>query len=231
MNNSLGMFVPPSTGVLVAEFDHSVFIQLLIPVKKLFIQVDYSFYCRLLYNGLFVKSVAIKRIVLLLLVGLNTMASAQKKEVISKEATIEYLNQKAKEEVGHTKISVGQKIFIIRQTVYDAHFKKTATGVEIYISFHTANSSANFSAAFNPKHIVSITNISKETLSLESAIGIMELKFIGRTALFNNNGDTTTVNKVDFHFLQTDPDNPRRIEKAFLHLRDLFKAEDATFSD
>lgn len=173
-----------------------------------------------------------KRIVILLWACLMVLAvSAQKKEKVSKEETIEYLNQKAKEAIGHEKISIAQAIFVNKKTVTDAYLKRTASGVELYVNFHSPNASSYTYTAFNPKHIISITNTSRQKLTLESPVGVLEIKFIGRTALYNNNGDTTTVDRTNFHFLQTDADNQKRIEKALLHLRDIFKTEDNTFGD
>jgi hypothetical protein len=158
-----------------------------------------------------------------------TRLQAQKKEVASREETIEYLNQKCREIVGHAKISISQKIFRDKKTITEGHFKQTASGVEVFISYKTPTYTFFTYTAFNPKHIVSVTNSSAETVAADSPVGTLEIKLIGKTAIFNNNGDSSTVDKLTINFLQTDPGNQSRIINALNHLKKLYQAEDAMF--
>jgi hypothetical protein len=156
---------------------------------------------------------------------------SQQKENATKEQTIEYLNQKAKEIIGFNKVTVTQKAFLNKRTVSDAHLRKTANGIELYVVYHTPEYTFFTYTSFNPKHIISITNTSKDVVAQDSPIGTFEIKFIGKTALFNNNGDSSTVERTTFNFLQSDPANGARILNALTHLKNLYKADDALFEN
>lgn len=159
------------------------------------------------------------------------VTSAQDKENEAKKETIGYLNQKTKEIIGFNKLAVSQKVFLNKRTITDGHLKQTNSGVEIFVVYTTPTYSMYTYNSFNPKHIVSITNSSAESLAPDSPVGTLEIKLVGKTAIFNNNGDSSNVQKVILNFLQADPGNEGRIVKALLRLRDLFKTEDAMFED
>ena len=154
---------------------------------------------------------------------------AQKKEFATQDETIEYLNQKAKEIVGYNKVSIAQKVFRDKRIISEGHFKRTATGVELYVAYKNPAYTFFTNTSFNPKHILSITNTSKQTVTDDSPIGTLEIKFVGKVALFNNNGEIATVDKTIINFLQTDPANEGRIVKALMHLKTLYMAEDQMF--
>lgn len=167
---------------------------------------------------------------LLLLVFMNVLTlSAQKKEPASLEETINYLSQKSKEIIGYTKLTISQKVFINKKIIADGHVRKTPNGIEILNSYKTEGEAAVTSTLFNPKHIVSITNNSSETVNSESPVGTLNIIFIGKVALSNSEGSSTAVEKTTFNFLQSDPDNAKRIINAFMHLKKLYKIEDSSF--
>ena len=171
-----------------------------------------------------------KKIALIILAFMgSSMLFAQKKDVASLQETIDYLSQKSKEIIGYTKMSVAQKVFINKKTIADGHVRKTATGIEVSNSIKTEGDATVNSFVFNPKHIVSIVNNSNETVSAESPVGTLNITFIGKVALNNVGGNTTTVDNATFNFLQSDPDNAKRIINAFMHLKKLYKIEDSSF--
>lgn len=167
-------------------------------------------------------------LLVLTLISVFTL-SAQKKEPATLEETIDYLSQKSKEIIGYTKMSISQKVFINKKVIGDGHVKKTANSVEIFTSYKTEADATVNSTVFNPKHIVSIVNNSNETVSSESSVGTLNIIFIGKVALNNIEGKTTTVDKITFNFLQSDPDNAKWITNAFMHLKKLYKIEDINF--
>lgn len=167
-------------------------------------------------------------LMLILMLGCKEIFS-QKKEAATLDETINYLSQKSKEIIGYTKYAVTQKIFINKKVVAEGHVKRTASGIEILNSYKTADASAVYSTVFNPKHIVSIVVNSNETVSTESPVGTLSISFIGKVALNNKEGITNSVDKTTFDFLQTDPDNAKRIINAFMHLKKLYKSEDSSF--
>lgn len=166
---------------------------------------------------------------LLLICLASGFLQGQKKGVATREETIDYLNQKAREVIGYDKAGISQKIFVDKKTISDGHVKKTATGIEVYVAYKTDTYSIFNTSTFNPKHILSITNTSSEAVSKSSTIGTLEIKFIGKTALYNNNGNTDAVERIVFNFMQSDPANERRVINAFNHLKELYKQEDAYF--
>ena len=171
-----------------------------------------------------------RKIALLALTFMNVLTlSAQKKAPATLEETIEYLSQKSKEIIGYTKMSISQKVFINKKTIADGHVKKTPNGIEISTSYKTEGDASVNSTVFNPKHILSISNNSNETVNAESPVGTLNIIFIGKVALNSTEGNTTTVDKTTFNFLQSDPDNAKRIINAFMHLKKLYKIEDINF--
>lgn len=170
------------------------------------------------------------KIALLILTFMNVLTlSAQKKEPATLEETIDYLSQKSKEIIGYTKLTISQKVFINKRIIADGHVRKTPNGIEIFTSYKTEGDAAVTSTLFNPKHIVSITNNSSETVNSESPVGTLNIIFIGKVALNNSGGNSLAVEKTTFNFLQSDPDNAKRIINAFMHLKKLYKIEDSSF--
>ena len=169
-------------------------------------------------------------IILLTACSLGTL-SAQKKDSIGIDETIAYLNLKTAEIVGYDKLGISQGIFINKKKVDDGYLRKTKTGVEIFNNFKIAEKSFFTTVYFNPKHIVSIRNTSNDNVNKESPVGTIEIKFIGKVVIFNNNGESSTVDKINFNFLQTDPENMKRIYKAFMYLKALYVVEDSRFEN
>lgn len=171
-----------------------------------------------------------RKIALLVFTFMNVLTlSAQKKEPATLEETIEYLSQKSKEIIGYTKLTMSQKVFINKRIIADGHVRKTSNGIEISSSYKTEGDAAITSTLFNPKHIVSITNNSSETVNSESPVGTLNIIFVGKVALNNSGGNSSAVEKATFNFLQSDPDNAKRIINAFMHLKKLYKIEDSSF--
>ena len=170
------------------------------------------------------------KIALLMLAFMSaTSLSAQKKDAATLQETIDYLSQKSKEIIGYTKLMVSQKVFINKKIIADGHVRKTPNGIEIFTSYKTEGDASVTSTLFNPKHIVTITNNSIETVNSESPVGTLNIIFIGKVALNNSEGSSAAVEKTTFNFLRSDPDNAKRIINAFMHLKKLYKIEDSSF--
>jgi hypothetical protein len=102
-------------------------------------------------------------------------------------------------------------------------------GIELYNQFEFEKMQSDMITTFDPKHIVSIKNTSSE-LAPKSPIGSLQIKLIGATGLHSRKGVTNSVDSVILYFLQADPENARKIEKALFYLKDISKAEDNTFT-
>ena len=155
-------------------------------------------------------------------------ASAQK-EMLTKEETVNYLNKKLKEADGRDLITKdGQKrrysglYFQIKGD--ELELKYTETFGTVTVDYTTY--------VFNPGHISGIVPLGG--YQADSPVKRLRITFPTKTprhACCRYGATLTDIDKVDFPYFASLPDNRLRIEKALLHLKDLAKAEEEPFGN
>lgn len=194
-------------------------------------------------------------VLLVVFFSLNLVtASSQDKASLTKGETINYINKKVKECIGHFRTPVG---FNSPVYYYDAKFKEDGDNVTLEIessNYSERKSECDYWVrstwqTFNPGKIVSITD---ETINAKDPIGIIILKLNSTTGISKNyvqwyrtkytdgtcknfgNGDgtkTQSIKEVGLIFQHADPENFNKLKKALGYLRDLYKAEDDPFGN
>lgn len=165
-----------------------------------------------------------KMFVLLLLVSAVVTTFAQD-PTLTKAETISYLNNKIKAVIGQKEPSCSS----CSDKLLNAYIKEADGLIEIYYSQEMGSGrSWSCTYRFNPKYIDGITLMGSNATVRSINIFIP-----------NNSGMKTTSDyssfwkdkNMSFLFLDNDPDNFKKIKKAFLYLKDLYKAEADPFGD
>lgn len=183
---------------------------------------------------------------------LSVSASAQK-EMLTKQETINYIDKKIKESEGLWYYSPSFKKNLVQETIT---FSGNGDGTVKIDSTRSTKMEANCKEStsvtfrFKPETIASVELESPDT----SSRGTIIIKLIGKTARVTTNlygpaqinsetgeclnyrsrtgsDSGSTVDNVWVSFLITDPTNFDKLRKAFMHLRDLAKAEDDPFGN
>lgn len=191
--------------------------------------------------------------IIFLIILLPIFSFAQDKATLTKNETINYLNKKMKENIGHYKTPKGG--------TFKVYFLDSSFGTEndlVELSSYRSNyTSKNYNCdyyqyknfdRFNPAHIISIESV--ETVKSEP-LGIIKVILVSKTGIqtllsyayqnrendgscFNleeNSNKEYSVQEVNFPFLKGDPTNFNKIKKALEHLRNLYKNEDDPFGE
>jgi len=164
-----------------------------------------------------------KQLFVILLTLFSISAISQTNTLLSKEETINYINKKVQEAIGHERIwgSKGSS-----EKVLECGFKKIYSGENI--KYEYKDGPYSFVVEFNPAHIKTLQDI---TVNGNKIVGNILIVLIGQTAKSTESGKLESVNYITMVYLKSDPDNYNRISKALLHLRDLYKAEDDPFDN
>lgn len=194
-----------------------------------------------------------KLLTICLLIATSFTVNAQEKAILNMDQTIEYLQKRLNECEGHfryppgnvfadgvskkmyyKKLSISyyyEKIYIIIESSNYPEFSKN----EDYFVRYTTQS-------FNPNQIVSIT---ESTTNKSDPLGIILIKFAGKSCVATNHvewwsngrfgfhGSKTTISTDEsgFVYLQQDASNFNKIKKAFEHLKKLCNAVDDPFAE
>ncbi|NCT94120.1 MAG: hypothetical protein GXC72_06835 [Chitinophagaceae bacterium] len=152
--------------------------------------------------------------------------------MLTKEETINYLNKKTLESIGHKYSS--DKGYIGEVT--KAEVVKDDKGVKIrFVLKFSSGTSGWFSFAFNPMHIKAVRPY---TNASSSSINEASIDMIGNTCLYSYGSgeyygysitETKSTNYANFMYLRADAENIEKIKKALTHLQTLLKAEDDPF--
>ena len=183
---------------------------------------------------------------------------AQEKAALTKEETVNYLNKKLKECIGHYRqtpvTGEDDRIFYY----HNVSFTLSGSTLKLYMKYSNYKEGTgtkecdyfliDWTVEFNPIHI---TQITEKSNTKNSPVGGIDVKFISKIAVEesdyyqrnvnNDNGRCFglalakethySVDTTDLGFLQADPSNFNKIKKALEHLRDLSKAEDDPFGN
>ena len=186
-------------------------------------------------------------LLLIVVVFLFAPAASAQDAMLTKEETVNYLQKKLKEVDGRYKTVTGDK-FLYREPSLTllkdgtVELVYTTTSSEFCLSGYTVK----FSYRFNPGEIAKIGIFGSE--KADDPIRHLSLKFSARTARaredhsngpqckaglgykYGTNQQWGDLTEVEFPFFATFPENRGRITRAFLHLRDLAKAEEDPFA-
>jgi len=164
-----------------------------------------------------------KQLFVILLTLFSISAISQTNTLLTKEETINYINKKVKEAKGFDMINFNG----VSEKVLDCGFKKSYSGENIECI--EIKGKYSYLTEFNPAHIKMLTEVN---LYGNQVVGCIAIDLIGKTAKFSSNfGLNESRTQASIIYLKSDPDNYKRISKALLHLRDLYKAEDDPFDN
>lgn len=155
------------------------------------------------------------------LLFLSLKSSAQ----LSLSETISYIDNKLKETADLKRTYNSQYTYILSGLKFSTY---PANKNKVMLSFSRAfsdNTSDELQYIFDPTHISEVA-IKSDTNT--EAVGMMVVRFIGETAIDRQKTSKlteTTTTSFTFPYLRTDKLNAERLIKAFLLLRDLYKAK------
>lgn len=142
---------------------------------------------------------------------------AQEKPTLTKEETVNYINKRVQEAIG-LKSSKELTYGDLSLTVKDCDLTLTRGYKE---------DGSRYIEVFNPIYINSFFVISKKG----AQTGSLQINFSGAVVRYSWNGQKGTNTFVSIPFFNGDPDMGEKLKKAFLHLKDLCKAEDDPFGN
>lgn len=144
---------------------------------------------------------------------------------LSLSETINYIDNKLKETSDLKRTYNAQYTYILSGLKFSTY---ATNKNKVSLSFSRAfsdNTKDELQYIFDPTHISEITIGSDANTE---AVGMLILNFIGQTVIYRQKGSKLTeitTSSVTFPYLKTDKLNAERLIKAFLLLKDLYKAK------
>jgi hypothetical protein len=168
-----------------------------------------------------------KKYLFLFLIALFTASVTAQDAMLTKEETVNYINKKLQELEGRDmswangSVRFSDLSFRLKKDDVELKFTETSTSGPRYTTY-----------VFNPGHISSFDTIHGPQTG--SAVRAFSVKFptkTGRWAQGSLYAPFRDVDYVQMPYFDAIPGNRKRLEKALLHLRDLYRAEDEPFGN
>lgn len=144
---------------------------------------------------------------------------------LSLSETINYIDNKLKETSDLKRTYSSQYTYILSGLKFSAYAGNKNKVVLSYNRAFSDNTNDEFQYIFDPTHLSDVTI---KSVADEDAVGLLLLNFNKETVIQrqkSNKLNETTKNVLPFPYLKTDKLNAERLTKAFLLLKDLYKAK------